>query len=260
MRRAIALTTGLLLGLAAVDTAAADPGAPLRLSCRGEEPFWSLEADGATGRYAEPGAERAMPGRLDALNWLPPGWLVWRGADPRRPLVATLRREACASTMAEGPPMSHRAILVAGDAPTVVGCCTVSAGFDPAAAPLAGPAGKSLDRDWSALLPDLWPGIRRCVADSGIDVAGVPLAAPMNHGFMLARLMDRKGGRHDCIVEVMGGRIDRVDPVAATEQPLLREGNPILLPSPDAPASGGCRSERVPDASPTLVGWLSYRC
>jgi hypothetical protein len=79
-----------------------------------------------------------MPGRLDALDWLPPGWLVWRSTDPQSPLVVTLRREACVSTMAEGPPVSHRAMLIMDDVPAAAGCCNVRA--VPASATQPGPS------------------------------------------------------------------------------------------------------------------------
>ena len=70
-------SVAVILAVAVATSGIADAaGASLRLSCRGEEPFWGLEADDLAGRFSEPGAERALPGRLDALDWLPPGWLV----------------------------------------------------------------------------------------------------------------------------------------------------------------------------------------
>jgi hypothetical protein len=128
-------------------------------------------------------------------------------------------------------------------------------------APVSRVAGKSLDEDWSALLPDLLPGIRLCVSDSGVPVATVPLAAPMNHGLMLARLVDTGGNRHDCVVEMTGDRIDRVDAVRPGEVMLPREGTPVFLPAREPPPAMACgRLERVLDAVGKLAGWLHYPC
>jgi uncharacterized membrane protein len=225
------------------------------LTCRGEEPFWALDANRRVGRFAEPGAERVMPGRLDALDWLPPGWLVWRSTGPER-MVLTLRAESCASTMADTPPVSHRAILVRGERPAAAGCCSITRAYDALAAPVADPATKPAG-DWARFLPDLLAGVQRCVVDGGVAVAEVATAWPMNHGLMGVRLVDPGGSRHDCIVELGSGRIDSV---SAAAEPLPGEGRPVFLPARERPPSVDQGTlERVLLPSGTVAGWLHYR-
>jgi uncharacterized membrane protein len=122
------LLAALILALPAFPISAMAGGGPegLHLSCRGEEPFWAIEADGEMARYSEPGAEAVFSGGLEELGWLPPGWLAWRSAAGEPRLALVLRREACYSTMADGPPSSHRAILLLDGRPAAAGCCEVT--------------------------------------------------------------------------------------------------------------------------------------
>lgn len=251
-RRPLVLSLALL---SAAPGAAAQETVVQALTCRGEEPFWALDANRRVGRFAEPGMERVMPGQLDALDWLPPGWLVWRSTGPER-LVLTLRAESCASTMADTPPLSHRAILVRGERPAAAGCCSITRAYDALTAPVADPAGKPAD-DWARLLPDLLPGVQRCIVDGGVAVAEVASAWPMNRGFMGVRLVDPGGGRHDCVVELGSGRIEQVVPATVD---LPGAGRPVFLPARERPPLVDTgRLERVLLPSGTVAGWLHYR-
>ena len=104
--------------------------------CRGNEPFWSLNLDGADAVYARPGAngvaEDRLAGTATALAFLDPPTLVWRGAaatggDLEGDVVAVITRQACLDTMADRPPYSHRAVLSLPDLRAVAGCCDVAA-------------------------------------------------------------------------------------------------------------------------------------
>jgi uncharacterized membrane protein len=99
--------------------------AQVTLECRGEEPFWGLKASGATATFTQPGTEQKFQGKLQEFGFLKPPGMVWRGAsDSEQVLVVTIREESCASTMADGPPLTHRAMLsLPGRAMT--GCCKV---------------------------------------------------------------------------------------------------------------------------------------
>jgi hypothetical protein len=130
------------------------------LDCRGEEPGWRLDATRAAATHTtlSPKGKREVVfrGSLQALSFLTPPVVVWRGDSthlPRETLVATVREEACRSTMADGPPSTHRAVLSVRAGEAVTGCCTVRAGFDARVAPVANFARKKPD-DWARLLPD----------------------------------------------------------------------------------------------------------
>ena len=105
------------------------------LDCRGEEPFWRVDANRASAQYSSLGAkgkrEVVFRGAMQTMSFLTPPITVWRGDSthlPKETLVLTLKEEACQSTMKEGAARTHRAILSlkAGEAAT--GCCTVRAG------------------------------------------------------------------------------------------------------------------------------------
>jgi uncharacterized membrane protein len=100
--------------------------AQVNLECRGEEPFWGFKTDGASATFTQPGSEQKFQGKLQEFGFLKPPGMVWRGAsDSEQVMVLTVREESCASTMAEGPPLTHRAMLsLPGRAMT--GCCKVT--------------------------------------------------------------------------------------------------------------------------------------
>lgn len=254
----MALLAGSLALLAGAAQAQQIP-VPQGISCRGEEPFWSLEAGQEIATLSRPGGKAVFRGKLDVLDVIRPGWLVWRGGGNRQLLTVTLRAEECRSTMSDAAPLSHRAILVSNAAAPAAGCCSVTFGYDAAAAPVANAALKP-EADWARFLPDLLPGIRRCLTRIGAASEKVLKAWPMNHGLMLARVAMKDGTRQDCVVEIGGKqRIDRLDPVTATTPALPDEGRPAFLPFSDPPplVTTG-RLERVLDARHRLRGWLYY--
>lgn len=260
MRVGAGAPAALGLALLAAPALAAGGDAALALSCRGEEPFWGLEARAGGATLTRPGeGDLVLRGRLDDLAWLPPGWLVWRSEGPGPRLVATLRAETCRSAMADdAPPGTHRVVLVEGDRPAAAGCCTVtSAAGD---LPIADAAAKPVE-DWSRLLPDLLPGLRRCLAVLGSDWAAVVAAWPMNHGLIGARLRESEGESWDCVAEATGQGIARLEVVRPDSPPLRSEGDPIFLLDRGQPPPSACaRTERVLDAADRLAGWLRYGC
>jgi len=127
--------------------------------CRGEEPFWQLEASHTTvvfNRLATKGnREVIFRGAPQAFMFLAPAAVVWRGDSthlPRETLVVALREEVCRSTMADGPPLPWRAMVSLKPGEALTGCCTVLAGYDVKAAPVADFPKKTPD-DWARSLP-----------------------------------------------------------------------------------------------------------
>jgi len=102
------------------------------LECRGDEPSWRFDANRTSALYGTPGAkgmrEVVFRGSVQTLSFLTPAAIVWRGDSthlPRETLVATLREEACRSTMADGPAATHRAVLSVRAGEAAAGCCIV---------------------------------------------------------------------------------------------------------------------------------------
>lgn len=115
------------VGLSVVHAQSGGETKPLVRSfeCRGEEPFWALSAGPSSARYDEAGASpRIYKGELYRFEFLQPRALVWRGVNGKDTLVAVIREESCASTMADGPPRAWRAILSRPNSIAVTGCCT----------------------------------------------------------------------------------------------------------------------------------------
>lgn len=134
-----------LLVAAAIPPAAAQaPLTVLEFQCRGEEPFWGLAGTRVSAVYSTPGPKGTRQvvfrGAPQAIGPAAPASFVWRGESthlPKDTLVIALREEACKSTMADGPALTHRAILSLRGADALTGCCTVklSGGPPPKAAP-----------------------------------------------------------------------------------------------------------------------------
>jgi uncharacterized membrane protein len=129
------------LAAAASVAAAQAPMVVQEFQCRGEEPFWGLAGTRVSAVYSTPGPkgkrEVVFRGALQTLSFLAPPVLVWRGDSthlPKDTLVVTLREEACRSTMADGPPLTHRAILSLKSGEAVTGCCSIRMGPPPAPA------------------------------------------------------------------------------------------------------------------------------
>ena len=105
------------------------------IQCSGNEPFWRLDITGDEGVLTRPTAdgvtEQRYAGATTWLDWLQPGWQVWRGHSAENPgdvLVATMRAESCVDSMAgeEAGTFDHIVLLSMPDMPAVNGCCRVS--------------------------------------------------------------------------------------------------------------------------------------
>jgi len=235
------------------------------LDCRGEEPFWRVDANRMSAQYSSLGTkgkrEVVFRGALQTISFLTPPITVWRGDSthlPKETLVLTLKEEACQSTMKEGPARTHRAILSlkAGEAAT--GCCTIKAGYDARVAPVANLAKKNED-DWARFLPDLLAGINFCLARDGSKAKWISEALPMNQGMGLVRVVRTDGKSVDCVADLTGRGKIQFNPVNPADPPLPNVGHPLYYPARDAPPMVACgRLERVLDRKGALAGYLHY--
>ena len=234
------------------------------LDCRGDEPGWRLDATRTAATHTTLSAkgkrEVVFRGSLQVLSFLTPPAVVWRGDSthlPRETLVATVREESCKSTMADGPPSTHRAVLSVRPGEAVTGCCVVRAGFDARVAPVANFAGKKPD-DWARLVPDLAPAINACIAREGARAKAVATAWPMNR-MAGVRVLHTDGTTVECIAELSGRGTPTLSAVNAASPALPNAGNPLFYPAREpAPIVGCGRLERVLNSRGALVGYLHY--
>ncbi|MCC7327132.1 MAG: hypothetical protein IT521_10050 [Burkholderiales bacterium] len=126
------IVVAVIAALVALAAAAQSPLTVQRFECLGEEPSWRLDVSGVTATYTTLGAKGkrvvVFRGSLQAMSFLTPAVYVWRGDTtqlPRETLVVSLREEACRSTMADTPPLTHRAILSLKAGEALTGCCTL---------------------------------------------------------------------------------------------------------------------------------------
>lgn len=256
---------GLVLACVACGALAQQPVVVQTLTCRGEEPFWRLDANRTTGTYSALAAkgrrEVVFRGSLQALSFLSPPVLVWRGDSthlPRETLVATVREEACRSTMADGPPMTHRAFLSLKTGEAVTGCCTVRAAYDARTAPTADVAAKNPD-DWARFLTDLLPAMSLCMTRAGPRARWIARAAPLNHGQAAVRIVDLDGQALDCTADLTGRGVPTIVRVPAGTPPLAGAGNPRFLPAREQPPMVSCgKLERFVGRNNAVLGYLHY--
>jgi len=241
---------------------------PQQISCIGEEPFWRLDANRTTGNLQRLGgkARRAVElrGELAAISFLAPRALVWRGNSTRLPgetIVATLREEACSSTMKDGPPQAWRAILSTRPGEAITGCCTVKNGYDTTKAPLAAFAAKA-EGDWSRNFPAYAGAIGRCVNESGVAVREVAKAWSVERGFVAVRMVANDGKSWNCTVDTSTKARPQTASVSVTDPPLSGAGAPAFYPAREAPPLVTCgRLERIAGPRGRTEGWLHYdRC
>ncbi|GMU70942.1 MAG: hypothetical protein AMXMBFR42_04090 [Burkholderiales bacterium] len=249
--------------------AAAQPVIAQQISCRGEEPFWNLEAGRTSGVMQTLGGSKARQvveyrGEILPLSFLAPAAIVWRGTSthlPSQTVVATLREESCASTMKEGPPRPWRAILTSRPGEAVTGCCTVRSGFDAMKAPLAVFASKP-ESDWSRRWAEVAAAVQRCANDPSGTVREVTSAAPAAGGTVAVRGVASDGKAWTCTVDAAGKSQPRFAP--ATAEAPAGAGGPVFYPFRDPPPIVACgRLERIagPGARARTEGWLHYeRC
>ena len=234
-----------------------------QIQCRGNEPFWALDANAGAALLSRPGhdgvQETLLAGKLEPFDSLTPPWRVWSGSavdDPGFTVVATLRAELCRDTMSDDtPPFDHRAIVAVTGEAAAVGCCRATFALDTDAAPLAEPESKT-EGDWSRLIVTLLPAIRTCVIDGGVPVDSVLEAWEVDRALTAVRVQAIDGGRFDCRAPPDGGPIESVSP-AQDLRP--GEGKPRFLPAREsAPVLAEGRLERVVDPRGALQGWLHY--
>jgi len=233
--------------------------------CRGDEPSWRLDAGRAsavhTSLTARGKREVVFRGSMQTLTFLDPPLTIWRGDSthlPRETLVATVREEACRSTMSDGPPATHRAVLSIKAGEAVTGCCVVRAGFDARVAPVADFAAKK-PGDWARLLPSLAPAVNLCVAREGARAKAVAKAWPMNGGAAGVRIVQASGAAVDCVASTSGRGTPTVTAVDPAKPPLSDAGNPLLYPAREPPPIVACgRIERALGARGALIGYLHY--
>ena len=233
--------------------------------CRGEEPFWQLEASRTTAvlnRLATKGnREVIFRGAPQAFMFLTPAAVVWRGDSthlPRETLVVALREEACRSTMADGPPLPWRALLSLKTGEALTGCCTVLAGYDVKAAPVAEFAKKSPD-DWAKSLPELLPAINLCLGVDGAHAKWIARAAPAANGMAAIRMIESEGKAIDCEAEISGKGTARIATANASDPLASGVGNPRFYPAREVAPMVRCgKLERVTDRNGVTRGYLHY--
>lgn len=100
------------------------------LYCTGNEPFWSLDlVGGGMARFQILNGpvpdDEILRGRQSVLGWADPPRVIFQGRAGigRQSTVATLRREACFDTMADGPAMPYSATVITGGGRVLLGCC-----------------------------------------------------------------------------------------------------------------------------------------
>lgn len=233
--------------------------------CRGEEPFWQLEASRTTAvfnRLANKGNRAVIfRGAPQAFMFLQPAAVVWRGDTthlPRETLVATLREESCRSTMADGPPLPWRAMLSLKTGEALTGCCTVLAGYDVKAAPVAEFTKKPPD-DWARSLPELMPAINLCLGSSEAKAKWVAKAGPAGNGMATVRMIQISDKAVDCEADVSGKGAAKIVAVNPTDPPLPGAGNPLFYPAREMAPMVRCgRLERVTGRNGVTTGYLHY--
>ena len=233
--------------------------------CRGEEPFWQLEASRTTavfnGLLTKGNREVIFRGAPQAFMFLQPAAVVWRGDSthlPRETLVVTLREEACRSTMADGPPLPWRAILSRKTGEALTGCCTVLAGYDVKAAPVDA-FGEKAQADWARSLPELMPAVSLCLGNADARAKWIAKAGPAGNGMAAVRMIQASGKAVDCEADLSGKGEARIVAVSASDPPLPGAGNPLFYPARETAPMVRCgRLERVTDRNGVTVGYLHY--
>src|SRR5690348_15227936 len=104
--RAPALVVSLVASVASATVAeqAPQPAVPQQLACRGEAPFWQLDAGRTTGTLKRDGGKAKqqleLRGELTPVEGVAPPALVWRGGSTHLPaevIVVAAREIACSA-------------------------------------------------------------------------------------------------------------------------------------------------------------------
>jgi uncharacterized membrane protein len=255
----------LTLSAAATAIGAQQPVIVQNIVCRGEEPFWQLDANRTTAVFnrliSKGNREVIFRGAPQSFPDLKPAALVWRGDStrlPRETLVVALREETCRSTMTDGPTTYWRAFLSQKTGEALTGCCSVLAGYDARLAPVA-EFDKKLPDDWARQLPNLLAAVNLCLASDGGRAKWVAKAWPAAGGPAHVRMIETAGKAVDCETDMTGKGVARIDAVSAGDPPLQGAGSPLFYPAREqAPLVSCGKLERVTGRTGTIVGYLHY--
>jgi len=255
-----------LAAVAAAPAAAQAPqvAIPLEIACRGDAPYWQLDAGRATGTLKRAGGQAKqqleLRGELSSIDGVAPPALVWRGSSTHLPaevIVVTARELACA---AGDKAAGWQAIASLRTGETLPGCCAVKRGYDAIKAPLASFGAKPAS-DWSRRYPDLAASIQRCVNDGGVSVREVAKAWTVDADSVAVRMTGADGKSWQCTTA--GRARPKVAPVAASDPAPEGANAPVYYPPRVEPIVACGKLERIAGTGPRArtEGWLHYeRC
>ena len=247
--------------------APSQPVVPQHVACRGDNPFWHLDAGRTSGVLKRAGGrakqQLELRGELLPIVDVAPNALVWRGTSTHLPsevVVVTTRELACrpGADVASG----WQAIVSLRPGEALAGCCVVRRGYDATKAPLAAFAQKKGD-DWAHRWPELGAAVQRCANDAGVPVREVAKAWSADASTVAVRMTAADGRALACTVAANGRGKPQVAPLAAGD-PLPAGANaPVYYPAREAPIVACGRLERIAAPGPRArtEGWLHYeRC
>jgi hypothetical protein len=237
---------------------------PLEIACRGDAPYWQLDAGRSAGTLKRTGGKAKqqleLRGELTTVDGVAPPALVWRGSSTHLPaevVVLTARELACtAGDKAAG----WQAIASLRTGETLPGCCAVRRGYDATKAPLASFAAKPAT-DWSRRYQELSTSIQRCVNDGGVTVREVAKAWSVDADTVHVRMTGVDGKAWQCTAA--GRAKPKVAPVAASDPAPEGANAPVYYPPRAEPIVACGKLERIAAAGPRArtEGWLHYeRC
>jgi hypothetical protein len=250
----------------ALAQAPAQVAVPQQIACRGDQPYWQLDAGRASGVLKRAGGKAKqqleLRGELTLVDGQPSA-LVWRGNSTHLPaevIVATARELACkpGADAASG----WQAIVSVRAGESLAGCCVVRRGYDAAKAPVAAFAQKK-DDDWARRWPEIGAAVQRCVADGGAGVREVAKAWSLDATTVAVRMTAADGRALACTVAATGRGKPQVAPVAAGEPAPAGANAPVYYPPRVEPIVACGRLERIAAPGPRgrTEGWLHYeRC
>ena len=255
------------LSAPALAQAPAQPVVPQQMACRGDAPYWQLDAGRSTAVLKRAGGKARqqleLRGELTLIDVLAPNALVWRGSSTHLPaevIVATARELACkpGADVASG----WQAVVSLRTGEALAGCCVVRRGYDATKAPLAVFAHKK-DDDWSRRWPEIGAAVQRCVTDAGTPVREVAKAWSADAETVAVRMTAVDGRTLSCPVPVTARVKPKVAPIPVGDPAPPGANAPVYYPAREAPIVACGTLERIAAPGPRArtEGWLHYeRC